>query len=155
MDGWHIGRDACGTTEAHAVCDAKGRVVAFAVDYSNEPFAADLDTDHSLLIAAAPELLAELDVLISVLEVLTHDDGPKSLSRKYINHAYGVMAKAKGHKQQVPPPQRQVLTKEPTKEMIEAGAKAARKYMEETGGNSPAVIWKAMYAAAHGIKDQL
>ena len=52
------------------------------------------------------------------------------------------------------PQQRQPLTDEPTKEMIEAGAKAAREYMEETGGNSPAVIWKAMYAAAHGIKGE-
>ena len=34
-----------------------------------------------------------------------------------------------------------------TPEMIAAGAKAARKYMEETGGNSPAVIWDAMWAA--------
>lgn len=34
-----------------------------------------------------------------------------------------------------------------TPEMIDAGAEAARKYMEETGGNSPAVIWDAMWAA--------
>lgn len=35
----------------------------------------------------------------------------------------------------------------PTKEMIEAGANAARKYMEETGGNDLAVIWEAMWEA--------
>jgi hypothetical protein len=34
-----------------------------------------------------------------------------------------------------------------TKEMVKAGAAAARKYMEETGGNSPSVIWDAMWAA--------
>ena len=34
-----------------------------------------------------------------------------------------------------------------TKEMIAAGAEAARKYMEEAGGNNPAVIWDAMWAA--------
>jgi hypothetical protein len=34
-----------------------------------------------------------------------------------------------------------------TPEMIAAGAEAARRYMEETGGNSPAVIWDAMWAA--------
>lgn len=35
-----------------------------------------------------------------------------------------------------------------TDPMIQAGAKAAREYFEQTGGNSPAVIYKAMRAAA-------
>lgn len=35
-----------------------------------------------------------------------------------------------------------------TNEMIQAGAKAAREYFERTGGNSPAVIYRAMRAAA-------
>lgn len=35
-----------------------------------------------------------------------------------------------------------------TDAMIQAGAKAAREYLEQTGGNSPAVIYKAMRAAA-------
>ena len=34
-----------------------------------------------------------------------------------------------------------------TPEMIAAGAQAARKYTEETGGNNLAVIWDAMWAA--------
>jgi hypothetical protein len=35
-----------------------------------------------------------------------------------------------------------------TRSMIQAGATAARQYMEETGGNSPYVIYQAMLAAA-------
>lgn len=35
-----------------------------------------------------------------------------------------------------------------TNEMIQAGAKAAREYFERTGGNDPAVIYRAMRAAA-------
>lgn len=35
-----------------------------------------------------------------------------------------------------------------TDEMVQAGAKAAREYFERTGGNDPAVIYKAMRAAA-------
>ncbi|QWA09828.1 hypothetical protein GTU79_21345 [Sodalis ligni] len=35
-----------------------------------------------------------------------------------------------------------------TRSMIQAGATAARQYMEETGGNSPYVIYQAMIAAA-------
>lgn len=34
-----------------------------------------------------------------------------------------------------------------TDEMIQAGAKAAREYFERTGGNDPAVIYRAMRAA--------
>ncbi|WP_373743834.1 hypothetical protein [Achromobacter insuavis] len=35
-----------------------------------------------------------------------------------------------------------------TDEMVQAGAKAAREYFERTGGNDPAVIYRAMRAAA-------
>ncbi len=35
-----------------------------------------------------------------------------------------------------------------TDEMIQAGAKAAREYFDQTGGNDPAVIYRAMRAAA-------
>lgn len=35
-----------------------------------------------------------------------------------------------------------------TDEMVQAGAKAARDYFERTGGNAPAVIYRAMRAAA-------
>ncbi|WP_241069530.1 hypothetical protein [Achromobacter insuavis] len=35
-----------------------------------------------------------------------------------------------------------------TDKMIQAGAKAAREYFERTGGNDPAVIYRAMRAAA-------
>ncbi|QEK91869.1 hypothetical protein E2544_08605 [Achromobacter insolitus] len=35
-----------------------------------------------------------------------------------------------------------------TDEMIQAGAKAAREYFERTGGNDPAVIYRAMRATA-------
>ena len=41
-----------------------------------------------------------------------------------------------------------VPSDEPTKEMIEAGARAAREYYERTGGNNPAVIYRAMRAVA-------
>ena len=37
---------------------------------------------------------------------------------------------------------------EPTPETLIAGAAAARDYYEETGGNDPAVIYRAMLAAA-------
>jgi hypothetical protein len=36
---------------------------------------------------------------------------------------------------------------EPTFEQIEAAAKAAKHYMDECGGNSPTVVYKAMLAA--------
>lgn len=38
--------------------------------------------------------------------------------------------------------------------MIRAGAKAAREYMEEYGGNSPGIIYQAMVAAAFLQKDK-
>ena len=34
-----------------------------------------------------------------------------------------------------------------TPKMIKAGAEAARRHLEATGGNSPGVIWDAMWAA--------
>lgn len=40
-----------------------------------------------------------------------------------------------------------------TTEMVRAGAAAARKYMLETGGNSPRVIYKAMIAEAPAQED--
>jgi hypothetical protein len=42
----------------------------------------------------------------------------------------------------------QTVPKEPTREMCLAAAEAAREYMEQTGGNSPVVIYRAMLAAA-------
>lgn len=39
-----------------------------------------------------------------------------------------------------------------TREMQTAGAQAARKYMQETGGNSPAVVYEAMIEAAPEVK---
>ena len=41
-----------------------------------------------------------------------------------------------------------VSGEEVTDEMVQAGAKAAREYFERTGGNAPAVIYRAMRAAA-------
>lgn len=40
-----------------------------------------------------------------------------------------------------------------TIEMVRAGAAAAKEYMEETGGNSPRVIYSAMIAAAPAQED--
>jgi hypothetical protein len=61
MDGWNVSFDfkGEGTLETHAVCDANGKIVAFAVDHTDKAFA-DLNTDHVSLIAAAPELLETL-----------------------------------------------------------------------------------------------
>ncbi len=39
----------------------------------------------------------------------------------------------------------------PTAEMVRAGAAAAREYYERTGGNDPAVIYRAMIAAAPAL----
>lgn len=70
MDGWKINFDfkGEGTVETHAVCDANGKIVAFAVDHADSAFA-DLNTDHADLIAAAPDLLS---CLIEMVEV--HDE---------------------------------------------------------------------------------
>lgn len=48
----------------------------------------------------------------------------------------------------------QLVPKEPTKEMESAGACAARKYYERTGGNSPYLIYQAMLAAAPQPEEQ-
>ena len=59
-NNWSVDRDTLGSTESVAICDDDGKIVAFAVDYSNKAFA-DLNTDHARLIAAAPDLLVALE----------------------------------------------------------------------------------------------
>lgn len=61
---WSVERNAVGSVEYQPICDADGKIVAFAVDYSNRAFA-ELNTDHAHLIASAPELLECLQEMIS------------------------------------------------------------------------------------------
>jgi hypothetical protein len=88
MDEWRVSRAASGSTEAHAICDASGKIVAFAIDYSDDPFA-NLNTDHVSLIAAAPELLA---ALMNILECDVQDCLPADL----VEEARTAIAKATG-----------------------------------------------------------
>lgn len=72
-DGWCVNFDwkGEGTVEAHAVCDANGKIIAFAVDHADSAFA-NLNTDHANLIAAAPELLEALKAMV---DAYRHHDG--------------------------------------------------------------------------------
>lgn len=87
---WSVERDALGSTQSVAICDDDGKIVAFAVDYSNRAFA-DLNTDHARLIAAAPELLAALNRIADMCAA------PPNFSDKTIQDvACAAIAKATG-----------------------------------------------------------
>lgn len=85
---WSVDRDALGSTQSVAICDDDGKIVAFAVDYSNKPFA-DLNTDHALLIAAAPDLLQACIYLAEGIEAC-------GVTGVYLDQARAAIAKATG-----------------------------------------------------------
>lgn len=95
-DTWEVNRrDTIGTVEHHAVCDAKGKIVAFAVDYSDEPFA-ELCTDHVALITAAPDMLEVLQDLAEIRDALMNDRDPSMTTEEWEAKWFAAMAKATG-----------------------------------------------------------
>lgn len=69
------------------------------------------------------------------------------------NDCRRAMLEAAPQPQQIPEGYKRVPIKS-TREMQRAGAQAARKYMQETGGNNPAVIYEAMLEAAPKVKPE-
>jgi len=71
------------------------------------------------------------------------------LQNKLSGFLYPVRSAAPASAPEPPEPQgAREVEEQVTEGMIEAGAKAAREYMQRTGGNDPAVIYRAMRRAA-------
>jgi hypothetical protein len=84
MNGWKVELDEIGTSEAHAVCDANGKIVAFAVDHSDQPFDHGLNTDHVHLLKAAPDMQFALIAVEHAIEDLEDYVNPNGLTLRQI-----------------------------------------------------------------------
>lgn len=93
-EGWSVERHANGCDTSQIICDASGKVVAFAVDYSDRPFA-ELNTDHENLIVESPNLLKALKELIQIVEIHSEATG-NNFAWAELDVARSVVAKVEG-----------------------------------------------------------